>query len=147
VPLHSATLRGTLIAALGVLGCAPTPHTPAVRMTTVALRVHHAERMERFYARAFGAVFESVQTGPITSRFARIDGITLKLVPIRQDADFTAFPIHQLGFRVPDVRRAVAVAVAEGGRLENSPMERDGEMHAAVRDPDGNTIELYGPPA
>lgn len=54
-------------------------------------------------------------------------------------------PVHQPGFEVPDVARAVAIAVRHGGRVQDAPVDRDGRVHASIRDPDGNTIELYGP--
>ena len=58
--------------------------------------------------------------------------------------EFDEFPIHQPGFSVPDVERVIALAEALGGRVEGEP-EREGGVivRGAVRDPDGNTIELY----
>lgn len=54
-----------------------------------------------------------------------------------------AAPVHQLGFRVPDVKAVIALATQHGGRQEGE-MIRDGDkIQAAIRDPDGNTIELY----
>ena len=101
--------------------------------------------MISFYSAAFGADFRAVDTGDITSQFGRIGPLTLKFVPIRADVDFENFPIHQPGFSVPDVRAVLDAAIRYGGRIQNEPVQHGDRLHAAVRDPDGNTIEVYGP--
>jgi predicted enzyme related to lactoylglutathione lyase len=113
-------------------------------LTTVAFRVHEMREMAAFYAEAFGAQFRTVETGPFYSRFGEVRGLTLKFVPIRSEADFEDFPVHQLGFEVDDVDAVIAAATRHGGRVQNSPQRTEGRVHAAIRDPDGNTIELYG---
>jgi catechol 2,3-dioxygenase-like lactoylglutathione lyase family enzyme len=102
--------------------------------------------MLAFYGEAFGVEFREVDTGGgIRSRFGELGGLTLKLVPIRDNGDFENFPIHQLGLEVPDVEAVLAVARKHGGRVQDVPTRQGGRLHAAVRDPDGNTLELYGP--
>lgn len=98
--------------------------------------------MQAFYAKAFGARFREVQVGPLACRFGELDGWTLKLVPLREAPEFDGFPLHQLGFEVDDVEAVLALAEQHGGRREGAPTTVDGVVHAAVRDPDGNTIEL-----
>ena len=121
--------------------CAGSPMT----LSTVAFRTHDQDAMVAFYAEAFGATFTKVRTGPIESQFGQMGPLVLKFVPIRDSADFVGFPVHQLGIEVADVERVIAIAARHGGRVENSPVRVDGRIHAAVRDPDGNTLELYGP--
>ena len=112
-------------------------------ITSVALRVANMDAMLAFYSQAFGVKFNEVDTYGIRSQFGEVNGIMLKFVPIRDEADFTNFPVHQLGFVVPDVEAVVALALQHGGR-EEGKLVRNGEMlEGAVRDPDGNTIELY----
>src|SRR5687768_10682773 len=107
-------------------------------LTSVAIQVHDLEAMAAFYAEAFGATFETVDVGHgLAARFGRAGGLLIKLVKLRDAADFEGFPTHQLGFRVDDVARVVEVARRHGGRVE-------GEVRpdrACVRDPDGNTLE------
>src|SRR5215208_253541 len=99
--------------------------------------------MLNFYSQAFGIEFREVGTYGIRSQFGEVNGITLKFVPIRDEADFTGFPVHQLGFTVPDVEAVVALALQYGGRQEGKTLRTGSKVQAAVRDPDGNTIELY----
>jgi catechol 2,3-dioxygenase-like lactoylglutathione lyase family enzyme len=115
----------------------------AVRLTSLAFRVHHMAQMEAFYAEAFGFVFRDEQTGTLTSRFGRAGELTIKLVPIRQATDFVDFPVHQPGFEVPDVDRVIAIVEKHGGVLLQPPTREGGFITASVRDPDGNTVELY----
>jgi predicted enzyme related to lactoylglutathione lyase len=112
-------------------------------ISSIAFRVHNMETMLNFYAEAFQVQFREVDTYGIRSQFGELNGITLKFVPIRDDADFKAFPIHQLGFVVSDVEAVISLALKHGGRQEGQIIRAGGKIQAAVRDPDGNTIELY----
>jgi catechol 2,3-dioxygenase-like lactoylglutathione lyase family enzyme len=142
---HASTmLSGLAVMATsltGALGCSPEPPLPA--LTTVALRTHHQQAMLAFYEEALGVRFRLVRTGQIESRFGELPGLTLKFVPIRPEADFKGFPVHQLGFEVADIEAVIASVVRHGGRVANAPVRIDGRIHAAIRDPDGNTLELY----
>jgi catechol 2,3-dioxygenase-like lactoylglutathione lyase family enzyme len=116
-------------------------------LSTVAYRVHRMSAMTAFYRDAFGVEFREVATGSgIRSQFGELGGVTLKFVPIRETVDFVGFPIHQLGLEVPDVEAVLAAARKYGGRVQDSLRREHGQVHAAVRDPDGNTLELYGIP-
>lgn len=116
-------------------------------LQTIALRVHNMEAMTAFYSAAFGVQFRPVQTGPFLSRFGELGDILLKFVPIREAPEFATFPIHQPGIAVPDVEAVIALALEHGGRQEGELQRDENGVRAAVRDPDGNTLELYGPPA
>ena len=87
-------------------------------LRTVALRVKNMNQMVGFYTEAFGARFSSVDTFGLASQFGDVGGITLKLVPIREEADFENFPVHQLGFDVSNMDRVIALAIKYGGRQE-----------------------------
>ena len=112
-------------------------------ISSIAVRVCNIEAMLNFYSEAFGIKFREVNTYGIRSQFGEMDGITLKFVPIRDNSDFKGFPIHQPGFVVQDVEAVVALAVKHGGRQEGQTLRGNGQIQAAVRDPDGDTIELY----
>lgn len=113
------------------------------KLSSIAFRVHNLDAMLAFYSEAFQVEFQEVDTYGIRSQFGDVDGVTLKFVPIRESDDFKNFPIHQPGFIVPDVEAVIAIAVKHGGRQEGQTLRADGRVQAAVRDPDGNTIELY----
>lgn len=112
-------------------------------ITSLALRVHNTDQMLKFYAGAFGVQFREVDARGIRSHFGELGGITLKLVPIRDGSDFEGFPVHQPGFTVGNIYEVIALAVKHGGRQEGTVIQTGKRRHAAVRDPDGNTIELY----
>ena len=113
-------------------------------LKSIAIRCHDIEKMTAFYGEAFGASFEKFEIGPMTCHFGKSGDFLFKLVPGRDAPDFEGFPMHQIGVSVPDVEAIVAVAKKHGGRLEGEIQRVESGMHAAVRDPDGNTIELYG---
>jgi predicted enzyme related to lactoylglutathione lyase len=112
-------------------------------ISSIAIRVDNLEAMVNFYSQAFQVQFREVDTYGIRSQFGEVGGITLKFVPIRESADFASFPIHQPGFTVSDVEAVITLALQYGGRQEGGIIRNNGKTQAAVRDPDGNTIELY----
>ena len=112
-------------------------------LATIAVRVHHLEAMVAFYSHAFQVRFHEVTTAGFRSQFGELNGLTLKFVPIRDDVDFADYPVHQLGFNVPDVESVLSLAQQYGGRQEGEVLRHGNQVQAVVRDPDGNTIELY----
>lgn len=114
-----------------------------VVLESIALRVYDLDAMTAFYSEAFDIQFSEVETFGVTSHFGDFDGMTLKLVPIRESADFVGFPEVQLGFEVPDIDTVFAIAERHGGKPDGKRRVEAGLYHAGLRDPDGNTIELY----
>jgi catechol 2,3-dioxygenase-like lactoylglutathione lyase family enzyme len=112
-------------------------------LSSVALRIANMDAMLKFYSQAFGVKFHEVDTYGIRSQFGDLDGIILKFVPIRDEADFENYPVHQLGLVVSDVVAVIALALQHGGREEGKLVRNGTKLEGAVRDPDGNTIELY----
>jgi catechol 2,3-dioxygenase-like lactoylglutathione lyase family enzyme len=110
---------------------------------SVAVQVHHLQAMVDFYTDAFGIQFQPVETGGFLSQFGTFNGLTIKFVPIRESVDFENFPSHQLGFAVPDVEHVTTLAQQYGGCQEGEVIRDGQQVQAAVRDPDGNSIELY----
>ena len=115
----------------------------ATGLSTVAIRVHNLASMVAFYSAAFATQFHDVDTFGIPCQFAEVGNVTLKLVPIRDETDFVGFPVHQLGFNVPDAEAIIAIAEDHGGRQEGEALRDGDRLHIAIRDPDGNTLELY----
>jgi catechol 2,3-dioxygenase-like lactoylglutathione lyase family enzyme len=113
------------------------------KLSSIAFRVYNLDAMLAFYSEAFQVEFQEVDTYGIRSQFGDVDGITLKFVPIRESDDFKKFPVHQPGFIVPDVEAVITIAIKHGGRQEGQTLRAEGRVQAAIRDPDGNTIELY----
>jgi len=107
------------------------------------MRVHNMDAMLAFYSQAFGIRFHEVVTGPFKSQFGEMGDLMLKIVPIRDGVDFDGFAVHQLGFTVSEIGSVIALAIQHGGRQEGEVSSKENGLHAAVRDPDGNTVELY----
>lgn len=101
------------------------------------------DKMLAFYSEAFQVEFKEESTGEIRSYFGTLGKTMLKFVPIRDDTDFENFPIHQPSIVVKDIKQIIKIALRHGCRIENQPERIDGQQQAAIRDPDGNTIELY----
>jgi catechol 2,3-dioxygenase-like lactoylglutathione lyase family enzyme len=115
----------------------------SAELTTIALQAYAIDDMRAFYTEAFDGEFSEVEIGGMTCWFGQSAGFTLKLVPLRAESDFEGYPMHQLGITVDDVAAVIAAAIRHGGRQDGSTSLQNGLAYAVVRDPDGNTIELY----
>ncbi len=111
-------------------------------LSGIAIRAHNVDQMVAFYTNVFGGKFNKVDTGGLEAWFGQVAGFTMKIVGLRDDVDFEDYPVHQIGFIVDDVDEAVKKSIESGGRQAGEPMRQDNHVHGAVRDPDGNTIEL-----
>jgi catechol 2,3-dioxygenase-like lactoylglutathione lyase family enzyme len=131
------------LAACVAVETAPIPPASLGSLSTVAIRVHRLDAMVAFYSQAFGFEFQPQMTRGIQSQFGQLGAFTLKLVPLRDSVEFEDFPSHQLGFEVASVDCVLALAEQYGGRQEGSFLEQEGRRQGAVRDPDGNTVEIY----
>lgn len=112
-------------------------------MISLALRVHDMPAMIGFYGELLGITFEAAPFEGVEVMESRTGAFVLRFAALREEEDFDGFPVHQPGFAVDDVARAIRVAVAHGGEVEGEPIRSDGEIVlAALRDPDGNTLEV-----
>ncbi len=118
--------------------------TPYARLLTVAIRVYRMEAMVDFYQEAFGVSFEPKRVGDLEVQFGFLGDLMIKLVPLASEQDADEFPVHQLGFEVEDLDAVLALALKYGGSILQEPVSRMDEWHAVIRDPDGNSLELYG---
>ena len=115
-------------------------------LRSIAIRVVHMEKMRAFYSEAFKGTFTEVDLGGgLNCQFGQFKGVLIKLIPIREKTDFETFPIHQMGFYVEDVEQVIEIALKYGGQQEGEVFRQNGEIHGALRDPDGNSIELVSP--
>ena len=91
-----------------------------MHITSVAIRVCQMDAMVAFYSEAFNVEFKNVDTSGYPSRFGTINGVVLKFVPIRDEVDFENYPIHQLGFSVPDIEKVIEIVLKHGGKTEGN---------------------------
>ena len=114
------------------------------RVTGITIAVTNAEAMFRFYTEVFGAKLEPKSFGDFTMYAGMLGELRLTLCP-RELAGISAEQNrHQLSIAIDDVREAYNRALAGGGSSINAPMQRGVVCSAAIRDPDGNSIEITG---
>ena len=112
------------------------------RLTGVTIAVDQLQPMADFYSEVFGAMLSPQAFGAATLYSGTMAGLSLQLCPKEVAGVEARQNIHQLRFTVPDVAATIAAVVAAGGRQEGEPASVRGTLHAAIRDPEGNSIEL-----
>lgn len=91
--------------------------------------------MAAFYQRVFNAGLRERQVGAFALFVGDFAGVRLTLCPKALAGIDATQNIHQLTIAVADVEATIALAEQHGGSALGE---------SAVRDPDGNSIELIG---
>lgn len=113
-------------------------------LSGITIAADRLEDMARFYERVLGVSISRQVWSGLTIFAGTVSGIEIRLFP-KQAVGITARQnLHQLRFRVSDVDAALAEAEQAGGTREGNPASSGTYRFACVRDPDGNTVELYG---
>lgn len=112
-------------------------------LSGVTIAVHRWDAMQEFYTAMLGLEWEEVELAPgVRILRARCEGATIQLC-LASVAGVSATDFrHQLRFTVSDLAAALAAGEAQGGQLQGEMVEHDRQRFAAMRDPDGNTLEL-----
>ncbi len=108
----------------------------------VTIAVGSMEAMVTFYAAALGIELTPREMFERTLFMGRFGDVELLLCPRDLAGVDAAVNTIQLRFLVGDVAAAFARGVDAGGVPLNAPTLLEGAMHAALRDPDGNSLEL-----
>lgn len=101
--------------------------------------------MVDFYQSVFQAEFQPVEAYGAMLFRGKIAGLDVLLCPQEVAGIHADQNRFQLKFEVPDIHHTINLALTNGGSLLNAPVENDGSKAAAVRDPDGNSIEFEQP--
>ncbi len=98
--------------------------------------------MVDFYQSVFQAEFQPVEAYGAMLFRGKIAGLDLMLCPQEVAGINTDQNRFQLKFQVRDLQHTIDLALTNGGSLLNAPVADGGTKAAAVRDPDGNSIEF-----
>ncbi len=118
---------------------------------TLLLVVENVERARSFYVDVLGATLFREYGG--TSAVIEFQGAWILLVtggeptPGKPTVTFAPPPdpdrvSHQLTMRVPDCRAAYETLKRRGAEFLAPPVDREGEIRAFFRDPDGHLLEI-----
>ncbi len=113
-----------------------------IRIDKITIAVDDIMAMKDFYSGTFQIEFTSVELFGNTLYQGAKDGLTILLCPktlAGVEADINTI---QPRFVVKDVAATFRQAVASGGKSLTEIQEYDGELVAAVRDPDNNSLEF-----
>jgi predicted enzyme related to lactoylglutathione lyase len=108
----------------------------------LTLAVVRMSAMVDFYQSVFQAEFQPVEAYGAMLFRGKIAGLDVLLYP----QEVAGIHVDQsrclLKFEVTDIHHILDLALTNGGSLLNAPVENEGSKAAAVRDPDGNSIEF-----
>ncbi len=104
----------------------------------VTIATRNTPAMAAFYSAVFGAGLKP--SGPVW--VGAIGSVQLMLCPAKIAGVNVATNNVQLRFVVADIEAAVHQALESGGRRLNDIEQSNAGLTAAVRDPDGNSVEI-----
>jgi predicted enzyme related to lactoylglutathione lyase len=139
-PMKKLFCTLTLVGALW--GAAAAQSRDDYQVARITLATTRMAAMVRFYNDVFHARMKEVDIGGVTMQLGHIAGIELLLCPNDVSKVKADLNRHMLRVRVGDFDAAVRRVQGSGGSLDAAPVSMSGERVVAVRDPDGNTIEL-----
>lgn len=98
--------------------------------------------MVDFYQSVFQAEFQPVEAYGAMLFRGKIAGMDFLLCPQELAGIHAEQNRFQLKFQVRDLQQVIDLALTNGGSLMGAPVQNGGTKAAAVRDPDGNSIEF-----
>jgi predicted enzyme related to lactoylglutathione lyase len=111
----------------------------------VTLAVVRMSAMVDFYTSVFQIEFQPVEAYGAMLFRGNIAGLDMLLYPQELAGIHTDQNRFLLKFAVSDIQHTLNLALTNGGSLINAAVENEGKKSAAVRDPDGNSIEFEQP--
>ena len=125
---------------------------PSIRLTEqrmidkLTIAVDSMEAMVSFYAAILDVEFSPVEMFGETLYAGHFGALELLMCP-RELAQVRAETNSvQARFLVPDVDQAYQRGLERGGTTITAPALMEGSLHAALRDPDNNSVELKQQP-
>jgi predicted enzyme related to lactoylglutathione lyase len=109
------------------------------RITVATTRMN---AMVRFYNEVFHARMKEVDIGGVSMQMGYVAGLELLLCPNDVSKVKADLNRHMLRVRVGDFDEVLKRVRGSGGTVDAAPVMMSGERIVAVRDPDGNTIEI-----
>lgn len=112
------------------------------QLVHMTLATNNMPAMTNFYDAVFNAELQTQARFGTTLYEGRLGDLRLVLCPNEIAGVKAEQNRHQLRFGVKDIAATMRLALANGATLLNEVVEQDGVQLAAVRDPDGNSIEF-----
>jgi catechol 2,3-dioxygenase-like lactoylglutathione lyase family enzyme len=112
------------------------------QLARVTVATTRMPAMVRFYNEVFHARMKETDIGGVVMHIGYVAGVELLLCPndiSKVKADLNR---HMLRVRVGDFDDVLKRVRGNGGTVDAAPVMMSGERIVAIRDPDGNTIEI-----
>ena len=131
-----------IVAAPSIRAGGSMPSQTSMTISRVTLATTNMTAMTRFYNEVFAAGLRRTVVGGAVMELGTLAGVELLLCPNEIARVDAALNRHMFRIAVDDVASVLERVRRAGGTVDAPPALIDGRRLAAVRDPDGNTIEL-----
>lgn len=101
------------------------------------------EAMFRFYKMALDITLNKIDAGEFEYYRGSLGGIGLSLMPNTVAKVGAKENKHELKFKVTDLTQVLSNVVGFGGLQESEPTDEGDRISVHVRDPDGNSLEIF----
>ncbi|MGE0433673.1 MAG: sigma-70 family RNA polymerase sigma factor [Planctomycetota bacterium] len=124
----------------------PPPEAVAMpSLTRIVFSSNNPPAMAAFYTALLGAQLEEQDWGGMKVATGKMCGVDVLIVPAEMSGVKADANRHQLGFTVDDLRKRLADGLAAGGTMDEGweVQPTPTGLSVALRDPDGNSIEMF----
>lgn len=136
------TILLSLAALVMLTGASAAQSRDDYQLARVTVATTRMTAMMRFYNEVFHARMKEVDIGGVTMQMGQVAGVELLLCPNDVSQVKADLNRHMLRVRVGDFDDVLKRVRGNGGTVDAAPVMMSGERIVAIRDPDGNTIEL-----
>ena len=113
-----------------------------VRIDKITIAIENIEKTVNFYTNTFGLKLQEIDCGDFKMYAGKIDTIQVLFCPKSIAGISATENTIQLRFTVDDIKSTMEKGICFGGAKISDIEEVSGVQTSALRDPDGNSIEV-----
>ncbi len=110
---------------------------------SISIAAENFDAMLAFYSKGLDIPLKKEDAGEFEYYKGRIGNIDFSLIPNSIAKVKAKENRHQITFRVTSLKQVLSNLVGFGGKIETDAVDEGDRLAVHVRDPDGNSLEIF----